>query len=68
MFALVSPLQVAPAEDNTEQTKRRIQMHSPHLFVVRFDDRRRQNIGNHQHQNQEKGQEIKTEYCAVGRD
>ena len=68
MFALVSPLQVAPAEDNAEQTKRMIQMHIPNLLIVRFNDRRRQNIGYHQYQNQEKGQEIKTEYGAVGRD
>ena len=41
-------------------------MHIPHLLVVRFNDRRRQNISYHQHQNQEKSQEIKTVNDAVG--
>ena len=41
-------------------------MHIPNLLIVRFNDRRRQNIGYHQYQNQEKSQEIKTVNDAVG--
>ena len=45
-----------------------LQMHGPNLLIVGLNYRRRQNIGDHQHQHQKKGQEIQAVYGAVGRD